>query len=193
MITEGFAKKQLERLSGLDQFPKQPAAVRELILALMVSEIDSVAIRVIDYILGHTTSSNPRCPLPADLRRLAYEGNEVLETERRECPAEAPRYHCALCGDTGVRESVPSFRLGNFTSIASWCMCERGKVHPWPPGSQNLSSYWKSPRPDWVQLVNQERAKLRKLNINPTIFGKRSATSAKLGRLDDPLDYHGEF
>lgn len=104
MITEAFAKKQLERLSGLDQFPKQPAAVRELIMALMVAEIDSVAIGIIDYIIGHTSSENPRCPLPADIRRLAYDANERA-TERRG-------RGCRACDFTGWRQVIRGMYSG---------------------------------------------------------------------------------
>ena len=189
MITETFAKKQLERLSGLDQFPKQAAAVRELLFALMVSETDAIAIGTIDYTLAHTTSSNPRCPLPADLRRICYEANEIWEREKPVKPSPPMRAHCALCGDTGVRESNPGFRVDDFTSVASWCVCERGREHPRP----DYRGHYQKAGEDWVDTVNRARASLGGLSMRQPLFGKKIGALAKLAHLDNPLDYNGEF
>jgi hypothetical protein len=92
MITEKLAKEQIARLGQLDGFPReQPAAIRELIAALMVCQTDALAIGLIDDIIRNV-GAGQRCPFPADLRRTAYERQET----------KAPKYKpCERCGGGG--------------------------------------------------------------------------------------------
>ena len=91
MIDESFAREQVARLSGLDQFPKASAAIKELMLALQAAKTKAIAEQVISTVLEVSTSDNPRCPLPADIRRLVWERNE----------AEGTKPRCPRCGGTG--------------------------------------------------------------------------------------------
>jgi hypothetical protein len=95
MIEEKLAKDQIRRLSGLSFFPKDTKAVHELVLALMVCEKDSQAMRVITDIIANS----PECPAPAIIRGMSY---DRAETERAAKVQPIRRAaHCPICHDAG--------------------------------------------------------------------------------------------
>lgn len=190
MISDKFAMEQVARLAGLDMFPKgEKAALNELRLAIQVAETEAIAKATIDYIMGHSTSQNPRCPLPADVRRIANEGNEQWKAAKADARV-IRRHSCALCHDTGVKESTYA---DDWHSIASWCVCERGRARLTP---EYMEEFLKDGE-DWVDCVNRNRRKLlvfypkNKPVIKPS--DKRTGAMQKVAQLADPLDYHGEF
>ena len=112
MISEAFTAKQIARLAQLDNYPKnERAALHELHLALEVAETESIATDTIDYILGHSTSTNPRCPLPADIRTLANERNELRQQNKSK--------GCSECDFTGWRQVI----RGGYSGVER-CGCQ---------------------------------------------------------------------
>lgn len=83
MIDQNQAIRQLERLSGLDYFPKDKPARRELMLAMQCAITEDIAAQVVSDWL----SESGECPKPADLRRNIYSRQEGLLEQRRKCPA----------------------------------------------------------------------------------------------------------
>jgi hypothetical protein len=91
MISPKEALAQLERMSGLDFFPKgrdQTAALKELRLALESAHSVTIAEAAVSDIIGYCTES----PKPAQLRRAVWELNEQIKTKTQ---------HCSLCGGSG--------------------------------------------------------------------------------------------
>ena len=81
MIDPKEAAKQVQRLSGLDFFPKEAAAQKEMRLALECAASDAIAASVVTDWLA-TASDAPK---PAELRRMAYDLNEKFQTQARRC------------------------------------------------------------------------------------------------------------
>ncbi len=185
MISDKFALEQIGRLAGLDQYPRgEKGALNELRLAIQVAETEAIATATIDYIIGHSTSTNPRCPLPADVRRIANDGNEQWRTAKADARA-VRRASCALCNDFGVKEST---HPDDWLSVASWCVCEVGRAHRLLEG---MGDFLK-PGEDWVDCVNRNRRRLlvfypkNKPKIRPS--DKRKGAMQKVAQLADPLD-----
>jgi hypothetical protein len=91
MITEKEAFDQLQRMSGLDFFPKgkdQAAALRELRLALEEAATVEIVRAVVDDVMAYATEA----PKPAHLRRAIYDSNNRTEKTVRDCD---------LCGGSG--------------------------------------------------------------------------------------------
>jgi len=125
MIDPKFATEQIERLSGLNFFPKPVkgdtasiAAFKELRLALECANSDSIGKRVVDDWIR----TSPDAPKPAELRRAAYDENERAEAnERAQYKPPAPKEaYCGRCQDTGIAESIDA---NSFNSVASLCDC----------------------------------------------------------------------
>lgn len=89
MIEKDTAKQQIRRLSGLDKFPTTSDAITELVLAIQVAEMDSIAIRFIDEWL-HTETEAPK---PSHMRIMLYDLNQAIKTKRKQCK---------LCDGSGV-------------------------------------------------------------------------------------------
>ena len=88
MIDKTTAARQLERLSGLDYFPREAPAKKELLLALQCAMVEDVAAQVVTDWLAESGE----CPKPADLRRNINSRQEGLMEQRRKCET---------CGGTG--------------------------------------------------------------------------------------------
>jgi len=84
MITDDEARSELLRLSGLDFFPREVAALKELRLAIQASDTMEIAKRVIDEWLARS----PECPKPVDLRLAAH-----AENDRGKPDATAQEYN----------------------------------------------------------------------------------------------------
>ena len=82
MIPSTVAARQLERLSGLDFFPREAPAKKELRLAIECSITEQIAASVVSEWL---TESNV-CPKPAEIRRLINSRQEDIREQRRNCP-----------------------------------------------------------------------------------------------------------
>ncbi len=151
MIDAKFADSQIKRLAGLDFFPTGKDAVKELVLALMVSETNSIAARVVTDFLNERTAA----PKPAEIRQSCYTENERIQ----EAVPEKPAYHhCPTCRDSGISDVDPS----SLHSIAAYCACEAGRRR-----SRGPDVY--SP-----EIVNAARAKLLRLRIQiPPVTGRR--------------------
>ena len=95
---------QIARIAGLKNYPREIAAVRELIRVLALCDNRAHVFRVIDELAESATE----CPSPARLRALIYEKK-----------AKAHRNRCEACGGEGVR-SVPCLvTTGNHYEIKS--------------------------------------------------------------------------
>jgi hypothetical protein len=81
MLDSKLAAKQVERLMGLNFFPVQATARKELILAAQCALSEAVLEKVISDWLGEATE----CPKPAELRRLSYEANERYAEKKAAC------------------------------------------------------------------------------------------------------------
>lgn len=100
MISPKEALAQLERMSGLDFFPKgreQTAALKELRLALESAHSVRIAEAAVSDIIGYCTEA----PKPAQLRRAIWEQNQKMETEIVGAVQSRAREHCSLCGGSG--------------------------------------------------------------------------------------------
>lgn len=90
MIPATEATKQVQRLAGLDFFPRSdPAALKELRVAAEAAYTPEILTAVVDDWLA----SERECPKPADIRRMIW---------ARQSPPE-PRKDCPDCGGTGAR------------------------------------------------------------------------------------------
>lgn len=110
MIDRKIAQTQIDRLAGLDWFPKDnPAAIKDLRQALEASATDVIAMAVVsDWV-----ESNREAPKPADLRRLIW-----AENEKRESDQFRRTKSCPICDGTGQEIIV----RGDFTG-ARTCKC----------------------------------------------------------------------
>lgn len=88
MIEPKVAAAQIQRLSGLNFFPKEAAAQKELRLALEPALSEAIAASVVDDWLSTATE----CPKPAELRRLTYDKQQDIVEQRR---------NCTICEGTG--------------------------------------------------------------------------------------------
>ena len=87
-------RSQVKRLAGLDKYPYEDEAVNELVYALddCAATIEQAS-AIIDVFLA----TPQRCPLPADIHRVAWEmrqsaGMPQLGEHSQKCPQ---------CGGTG--------------------------------------------------------------------------------------------
>lgn len=91
MISSNESSKQIERLSGLDYFPKEPAARKELRL---VGE-RAASVQILTKIIDSWIADHNKCPTPADLRRAIFDFQGGVTVPK-------PDSNCARCGGTGV-------------------------------------------------------------------------------------------
>lgn len=92
MITQEFSGIQIERLMGLDYFPSNKAAVKELRLAIEAAGSEAIATRIVtDWLAEHSEA-----PKPAELRRLVVAAKPGPDLEELR-----PDPHCARCGGEG--------------------------------------------------------------------------------------------
>jgi hypothetical protein len=112
VIDKKVANEQIERLSGLDWYPRKDdfPAFKELSLALQSAESEFIAAHVINEWLA----SEVQCPKPAELRRLVNSENEKREAERTK-----NLKNCKLCG--GTRMII--VQVGPYTG-AKDCECQ---------------------------------------------------------------------
>lgn len=82
MIDDAITAKQIARMGGLDFFPKDPAAIRELKSAASVARTPAILEQVVtDWICEQR-----ECAKPADLRRLIHSANGEIKTASQGCP-----------------------------------------------------------------------------------------------------------
>ena len=82
MIPSTTAARQLERLSGLDFFPREAPAKKELRLAIECAITEQIAASVVSEWLAESNT----CPKPAEIRRLINSRQEDIREQRRNCP-----------------------------------------------------------------------------------------------------------
>src|ERR1700678_11476 len=114
MISPTEAAAQLERLSGLDFYPRakdQDAAVKELRLAAQSAETAGILRQVVD----DWVSTQRECPKPADLRRLIWERNESTNSATPEKPE---KWDCMRCHDSGLYGGILA---GRYAGPWKWC------------------------------------------------------------------------
>lgn len=132
MIEMETAARQIDRLTGMNFYPPNAAAVKELVLAVMSAETDSIAFAAISCCVERMD----RCPMPAEIRRIVWEMNEQLPKAAR---------NCQLCGGTTFitsywlithefgykrRERLPFTDPGSYTDF-----CRERQANPLPQGS----------------------------------------------------------
>lgn len=131
MIDQAQAIKQLERLSGLDFFPKEKPARKELVLALQCAITDDIAAQVVSEWLAESNV----CPKPAELRRLIYSRQEaILENLRK----------CHMCGGSGI---LTVWRLVTYRGT-SWVVEK----------SQGLAMDWEQARQFSIDIQTAQEA-----------------------------------
>ena len=114
MITTAQASEQIQRLSGLDFFPRERAALKELRLAAESAATVEILRSIIDdWIREYTVS-----PKPADLRRLITPHNQERASEARQRVRNCPE-----CGGSGYLW----VEVGLYTG-AKPCACNPGVV-----------------------------------------------------------------
>ncbi len=82
MIDSKTAARQLERLAGLDYFPKEAPAKKELRLAIECALTEQIANSVVSDWLAESNN----CPKPSEIRRLINARQEAIIEQRRNCP-----------------------------------------------------------------------------------------------------------
>lgn len=107
-------KKQVLRMAGMLGFPREPAALKELGLALREAETVEHAESIIGEIL-ETAVSDTRCPMPAQIRAKARAGR----MESRPDP------YCHKCGGDGW-----VFVIRGMYSGADRCTCWAPRPEP---------------------------------------------------------------
>jgi hypothetical protein len=104
MISHEYATSQIQRLSGLDYFPRTTEAVNELVAALKeaADEIQAYAA------ITEFTQSESQCPKPADIARVLHSLKSRQEKaswlEGKRCP------HCSGSGfrmETKIMRAMP--------------------------------------------------------------------------------------
>ena len=160
MISQKFASEQVDRLSGLNFFPKpvkgdaqSQAAYKELRLALECAATDAIGKLVVDDWLRNSADS----PKPAELRKAAYDENERLERqEAAKYKPPAPRQaHCYQCQDFGITESTSA---DDYASVASYCDCSVGRTRR--AEAHGPDEHCHPPKNPCVYCVNMARRKL---------------------------------
>jgi hypothetical protein len=90
MIEKKFAASQIDRLSGLDWFPREKGpALSELIRAMQTAPNEVAA----EFIITELVRDARECPKPSDLYRMCGNEREKIETQSDGCE---------LCGGTGM-------------------------------------------------------------------------------------------
>jgi len=104
MIDSRVAAEQLQRLSGLDYFPKEKPAQKELRLAIEVATTEGIAEKIISDWLRYSSGS----PKPSELRHLLYEENERHTVQLSQC---------GRCGGDGflTRWYLVTYKGNSFT------------------------------------------------------------------------------
>lgn len=82
MIDPATAARQLERLAGLDFFPRDAPAKKELRLAIECALTEALAAAVVSDWLAESNI----CPKPAEIRRMINSKQEQALEQRRNCP-----------------------------------------------------------------------------------------------------------
>lgn len=81
MIDQKQAAGQVERLCGLDFFPKEKAARKELLLAAQSADSEEILkMAVADWV-----AERGQCPKPSELRRVINSLNEKFHTAVAKC------------------------------------------------------------------------------------------------------------
>jgi hypothetical protein len=123
VIDKHSAGQEIGRLIGLDYFPSDPKAIRELVTALTFADTEIIASAVINEWLEGQTQR----PTPAALRRMVADHNESRRTRLRddaEREQQQATYHCALCHDQGFRGG----HIGTkYDGPWEWCTCGVGR------------------------------------------------------------------
>jgi hypothetical protein len=88
MIERHIAAQQTERFAGLDWYPREGAALRELVKAMQTAPSEAAA----EFITTELIRDARECPKPADLYRLIG-----LEKEKRDNISK----NCPVCNGTG--------------------------------------------------------------------------------------------
>lgn len=89
MIEEKIAAAQLNRLTGLNFFPSEKPAQRELLKSLMFAESAAICKSVVDDWISESADR----PTPAEIRRMIIEKNSQTASQKAKCRA---------CGGTGA-------------------------------------------------------------------------------------------
>lgn len=93
MIDAKIASRQIERLKGLNFFPTEAPALKELRLAAECAASEAILVAAVGSWLGDTSSvrkdsgelASTSCPKPAELRRILYGLNEQHNESLTKC------------------------------------------------------------------------------------------------------------
>jgi hypothetical protein len=90
MIERHVAQQHVERFAGLDWYPREGAAFRELVTAMQTAPSEVIA----EIVTSGWIESQREAPKPSDLRHLIYREVERFQQEFPPAP-------CAICQGTG--------------------------------------------------------------------------------------------
>jgi hypothetical protein len=119
VIDRAFAVAQVDRLCGLNWFPRDAPALRELVQVIESASSERVA----EHVLTEWLREERECPKPSDLRRLIHQENEKLERRTSGCPK---------CDGTGMI----IVEINGFSGAKD---CDCRKMHR-PEGSSTMAS-----------------------------------------------------
>jgi hypothetical protein len=88
VIGKNTAAAQVQRMTGLDFFPREKAALQDLIYAVQVASTDEIAERIVTLWI----ETEKDAPKPAQIRVMMYAANEKRKEHLAKCPA---------CGGSG--------------------------------------------------------------------------------------------
>jgi len=168
MISPEEAAAQVERLSGLDFFPRaadQLAGLKELRLAMQSAATVKIAEMVVTDVMAYQSES----PKPAALRSAIWEMNEKLAVPKPVAVPQPSAHHCGRCQGFGY---VGGHIGGERHAPWRWCDCANAR-----------RAQYESP--NLVDEANAVRDKLVKRFINPinSVAGLKPAADG----------YHGDF
>lgn len=120
MIDKKHAGNEISRLIGLNYFPTDARAIRELVTALTFARSEVIATAVINEWLEGASDR----PTPADLRRMVAAHNGIAEEQNNRETETAPvHYNCRTCHDEGFYGGQLA---GRFAGPWKWCDCSAG-------------------------------------------------------------------
>ncbi len=171
MIDRKHAANEIGRLIGLNFFPTDQKALKELVTSLSFAATEIIATAVINEWLE---SQNQR-PTPADLRRMVAAEN-VKHEERMEQARIVPIANCKRCGDCGLYGG----QIGTaYDGPWKWCECDAADVR-------------RNAAPGLVDEANEARQRLL-ARFGPKSLQAMIGERAKEAKIQPGSDYHGDF
>jgi hypothetical protein len=116
MIDPQIVAQQIERLKGLNWFPRDNAeTIADLKSSLMAAHSEAIVVMVVSDWVAESAD----CPKPAELRSLIWAENEKRSAS---LPRPTKSNYCRRCVDSGIVGGVVGGH-GEARGPAKWCNC----------------------------------------------------------------------